>query len=86
MIAAIQAMGTYKYYSMKFDEWSDQICGDASRGEYWRAVFEQHPEFFRSYERQEEQYVSLVWRRQFPDHFHTRRMTAISPEDAARTA
>lgn len=40
-------MGTYKFYKLDFATWSDRICGDRSRGEHWRTVFMEHPEFFR---------------------------------------
>jgi len=47
VIAAIQAMSTYKFYKLSFDAWADRISGDSSRADYWRIIFEQHPEFFR---------------------------------------
>ena len=68
VIAAIQAMGTYKFYKLSFDKWADRISGDASKGEHWRRVFEEHPEFFRLDGQRER--ASLVWRRQYPKRFH----------------
>ena len=47
VIAAIQVMGTYKFYKLDFAGWADRIAGDDTRGEYWKTMFEQHPEFFR---------------------------------------
>jgi hypothetical protein len=47
VIAAIQAMGVYKFYKLEFKRWAERIAGDESQSDHWRAVFEQHPEFFR---------------------------------------
>ncbi|HET9680047.1 MAG TPA: N-carbamoyl-L-amino acid amidohydrolase [Gammaproteobacteria bacterium] len=68
VIAAIQVMGTYKYYKLDFAAWSDRINGDAGQAEYWKHVFEQHPEFFRLDSRRER--ASLVWRRQHQKLFN----------------
>ena len=62
VIAAVQAMGTYKYYKLDFAGWSDRISGDETKAEYWKKVFEEHPEFFRLDSKKER--ASLVWRRQ----------------------
>jgi len=64
VIAAIQAMGTYRFYKLDFDTWADHICGDPRQGSHWRIVFEQHPEFFRL--DSDRKRASLVWRRQRP--------------------
>ena len=68
VIAAIQVMGTYKFYKLPFDDWADRISGDSSRGAYWQNIFEQHGEFFRL--DGPRQRASLVWRRQYPKRFH----------------
>lgn len=47
VLAAIQAMGSYKYYKLPFDQRADRISGDSSAADRWRTVFEEHPEFFR---------------------------------------
>lgn len=62
VIAAIQAMGTYKFYKLDFHEWADRISGDKSQAGQWKTVFEQHPEFFRLDSHREK--ASLVLRRQ----------------------
>ena len=62
VIAAIQAMGTYKYYKLDFAGWSSRISGDETQDNLWRKVFEEHPEFFRLDSDREK--ASLVWRRQ----------------------
>jgi hypothetical protein len=67
VIAAIQVMGTYKFYKLPFDKWADRISGDEEKGEYWRGVFVEHPEFFRLDSAREK--ASLVWRRQYPKRY-----------------
>ena len=63
VIAAIQVMGTYKFYKLDFSAWADRIAGDETKGEYWRKVFEEHPEFFRLDSGRGK--ASLVWRRNY---------------------
>jgi hypothetical protein len=67
VISAIQVMSTYKFYKLPFNGWADRISANASRGEYWQRIFEQHPEFFRL--DGQRQKASLVWRRQYPKRF-----------------
>lgn len=68
IIAAIQVMGTYKFYKLDFSGWSKRITGLESNADYWKNVFEEHPEFFRL--NNEQQKVSLVWRRSYQRNFH----------------
>jgi hypothetical protein len=68
VIAAIQAMGTYKFYKLPFDGWADRITADKSQADHWRRIFEEHPEFFRLDSKRER--ASLVWRRQNPKRYH----------------
>jgi hypothetical protein len=68
VIAAIQAMGTYKFYKLSFEGWADRITANKNQALYWKNVFEQHPEFFRLDGARER--ASLVWRRQYPKRFH----------------
>ncbi|MFM2477963.1 N-carbamoyl-L-amino acid amidohydrolase [Celerinatantimonas sp. MCCC 1A17872] len=63
VIAAIQVMGTYKFYKLDFSGWADRISGDINQAEYWKNIFEQHPEFFRL--DQSRTKASLVWRRNY---------------------
>lgn len=79
VIAAIQAMATYKFYKLPFDGWADRISGDPSKGGSWKKVFEEHPEFFRLDSQREK--ASLVWRRQYPKLFHVDREQRLSPEE-----
>lgn len=64
VIAAIQATATYKFYKLDFSEWADRICGDNTKGDHWREVFSEHPEFFRFDSARQK--ASLVLRRQRP--------------------
>jgi len=68
VIAAIQAMGTYKFYKLTFEGWADRITANKNQALYWKNVFEQHPEFFRLDGAREK--ASLVWRRQYPKRYH----------------
>lgn len=76
VIAAIQVMGTYKFYWQDFAGWAERISGDAGQAAYWRRIFENHPEFFRL--DGDRLGAALVWRRQYPKRFHVdeeRRLT-----------
>ena len=44
VIAAIQVIGSYRFYKLDFAEWSNRISGDESKADYWRKVLEEHPE------------------------------------------
>ena len=47
VIAAIQAMGTYKYYKRDITHWTIQITGKHNAKEEWTKLFKEHPEFFQ---------------------------------------
>lgn len=79
VIAAIQSMGTYKFYKLDFAGWADRIVGDVDQADYWRTVFEEHPEFFRLDQSREK--ASLVWRRQHPKQFNVDTTTLITKQD-----
>ncbi len=79
VIAAIQAMGTYKFYKLDFAGWSDRISGDDSMADHWRQVFQDHPEFFRLDSKKER--ASLVWRRQHQKLFDVDKEEKIKRED-----
>src|SRR5271168_3375785 len=81
VIAAIQAMGVYKYHLRTFDHWAQAISFDASKGAHWRTVFEEHPEFFRLDTERER--ASLVWRRQLPKRFDVDAERQLSKEELA---
>jgi hypothetical protein len=67
VIAAIQAMSIYKFYKLDFAGWSDRISGDPGKGEHWKQVFVEHPEFFRLDTVRER--ASLIARRQHPKNY-----------------
>lgn len=76
VIAAIQVMGTYKFYKLDFLGWSTRITGSESNADYWKQVFTEHPEFFRL--NQDKNKVSLVWRRSHQRNFHVDRQEILS--------
>ncbi len=92
VIAAIQAMATYKFYKLPFVGWADRISADESQSEKWKTVFLEHPEFFRLDSARAK--ASLVWRRQFPKRYDVdaeRVLTsaeyhALSPEQQRRVS
>ena len=79
VIAAIQALATYKFYKLDFEGWADRISADKSRADHWRRVFEEHPEFFRLDSRRER--ASLVWRRQYPRRYLVDEGRTLSDEE-----
>ena len=79
VIAAIQAMATYKFYKLDFEGWADRISGDETTAEHWRSVFEEHPEFFRLDGAKEK--ASLVWRRQRQKLYSVDREQRITRDD-----
>ena len=81
VLAAIQSMGTYKFYKLDFETWADRISGDAKLGDYWRTVIEQHPEFFRL--DRSRTCASLIWRRQYPKLFHVDLERKLTREELA---
>lgn len=78
VIAAIQAMGTYKYYKLDFAGWSDRIIGAKTEADHWRKVFEEHPEFFRL--DSDRMRASLIWRRQHQKLYDVDTESTISRE------
>ena len=71
-------MATYKFYKLGFSDWSDRICGDEAKGEYWKQIFIQHPEFFRLDSTREK--ASLVWRRNYQKLYDVYLQVNISRE------
>ena len=82
VIAAIQAMATYKFYKLPFEGWADRISADKQRAAHWQRVFEEHPEFFRL--DGERQRASLVWRRQYPRRYYVDEERTITKEELAK--
>lgn len=79
VIAAIQVLGTYKFYKLDFVGWSKGITGSAGNSSYWKIIFEQHPEFFRLNNDQTK--VSLVWRRSYQRNFHVDREVILTRQE-----
>lgn len=79
VIAAIQAMATYKFYKLSHEGWADRIAADTNQSEKWKRLFEQHPEFFRLDSAREK--ASLVWRRQFPKRFDVDQMRTLTNDE-----
>jgi hypothetical protein len=79
VIAAIQTMGTYKFYKLDFGNWADRITGDKNNADYWRKIFEQHPEFFRL--DSQKLRASLVWRRQYPKRYNVDTNSVIDKDE-----
>jgi hypothetical protein len=83
VIAAIQAMGTYKFYKLTFEGWADRIEANKFRAKHWQTVFTEHPEFFRMDTAREK--ASLVWRRQHPKRYHVDQERHITLEGLRET-
>ncbi|MGH6837694.1 MAG: hypothetical protein ACREDT_02605 [Methylocella sp.] len=100
VIAAIQAMASNEACERESEGWADVISGDRSKGSYWRAIFDDHGELFRSTEKNgsanRQKFYSLIARRALP-HFNKitnqvvyyevyKRLTAsMSPEEKRET-
>jgi hypothetical protein len=37
----------YEFHMLTFGEWAQSTTGDSSKAEFWRRLFDEHPEFFR---------------------------------------
>ncbi len=72
-------MATYKFYKLDFEGWADRISADKAQANHWRAVFEQHPEFFRL--DGERKKASLVWRRQYPKRYDVDSLKEMTTEE-----
>jgi hypothetical protein len=79
VIAAIQAMATYKFYKLPFAGWADRISADESQAEYWKLLLLEHREFFRLDSAQER--ASLVWRRQFLKRYDVDRDRELTAQE-----
>lgn len=60
VIAAVQFLGQYEDYKRSVADWTEKFATPPRSENSWAAVFEEHPEFFRT---NDEGLVSLVWRR-----------------------
>lgn len=76
VIAAITALANYRYYKLTFKAAAEKIANRPEHAEKWKAIFHEHPEFFRI----SQDKVSLVWRRQHPKRYNTKTSKEI-PRD-----
>lgn len=79
VIAAIQVLATYKFYKLDLPGWSKRITGSNENGEYWKMVFEDHPEFFRLTDNKEK--ASLAWRRSYQRRYHVDHDKILTKEE-----
>lgn len=79
VIAAITALGNYRYYKLSFEKCAERISNKPEDGDHWGKILSEHPEFFRISET--ERKASLVWRRQHPKTYHVRKHTEIPAEE-----
>lgn len=79
VMAAIQFLGTYRYYKVGFDYWHDRIKTEPRSACTWEEIFRQHPEFFRVNE--DEKNVCLILRRARSKNFDVRSEEIVSPEE-----
>ena len=77
VIAAITALGNYRYYKLSFEACAERIGNDPTQSNKWKVVLGEHPEFFRVSERQ----ASLVWRRQFLKNYDPKSNSQIERKD-----
>jgi hypothetical protein len=66
VIAAIQALSSNEDYDNPCERWSWILSGTDGKADHWRAIFSEHPEFFRSTTSAGEESYSLIWRRSLP--------------------
>ncbi len=79
VIAAIQVMGLYKFYTLTFEWWAIRITGNKADNVYWEMIFKDHPEFFRL--DTTGQRASLVWRRSRKKLYDLGKAKQISSEE-----
>ena len=80
IIAAIQVMGTFPFYKLDIDKWANRIQGENASSDYWKAIFKEHPEFFRI-DTTSGKKASLVWRRANPKLYSVDQQTMLKREE-----
>jgi hypothetical protein len=78
VIAAITALGNYRYYKLSFERCAEQISNRPDEAERWGSIFAEHPEFFRINPKDKK--ASLVWRRQHPKRYDPKQAVEITRE------
>lgn len=77
VIAAIQFMSMNEQSSVPCEKWAEGISGDKAKGDHWRKVFDEHPEFFRRSPNYQDHYA-LIWRRALPRRFFRKESRTLS--------
>jgi hypothetical protein len=86
VIAAIQALASNEFYERRCEKWAGVIVGDEAAADYWRAVFDDHGEFFRSTGRDGREFYSLIARRALPHMEKATRNIIYDADYKERTA
>ena len=84
VIAAVTAMGLYRYYKLSYQDWAERIANAPNKGEHWGQLFAEHPEFFRI--DQERKKASLVWRRQNPKCYDPQQSKLMTKQEVEALA
>ena len=79
VIAAITALGNYRYYKLSFEKCAERISNRPEEAGRWGKIFAEHPEFFRI--NPADRKASLVWRRQHPKLYDPKRSIELSREE-----
>jgi hypothetical protein len=82
VLAAIQTMAVYQRYRVSCETWAFKISGDKKKAGYWKAVFNDHPEFFRPAPARPNNY-SLVWRQASPRRYNPKTQAVVTEEQYA---
>lgn len=77
VIAAIQFMSMNERSSLRCEDWAEGISGDRTKSDHWRAIFDEHPEFFRRSPNYDGHYA-LIWRRAMPRRFFRKESRMLS--------
>lgn len=85
VLAAIQATATNPDYRQSVEDWAYYLSGSRADGnvDRWRAVFDEHPEFFRPSVKVPGQYGLLLRRSMPPVHNPTGKSTKRPPIETA---
>jgi hypothetical protein len=91
LMAAIQTMAFHGRYRRSSADWAALISGDTGKESHWKAVFDEHPEFFRPSAANPGEYA-LVWRRARSNQYHRKmgrilelaEIDGLSPEQRNR--
>jgi hypothetical protein len=81
LIAAIQVLGTYQFASRTLEKWEKRLGRKPMSADSWLQVFREHPEFFTI---QDEELVSVVWRRSRERVFDTLNGQVLGWSEAAK--